>query len=112
MPLYPDAEAKVKDNLRIIAAGGRAAVVAIGVFTHQQWHNVNAIRRGFGLHEIEDREIVFIGRHLYASRARDGYTIQDMWAQIMAALADTSIVFAGPKMTALESTQGRTDTAT
>nr|WP_294502683.1 hypothetical protein [uncultured Rhodopila sp.] len=78
MPLYPDAETKVKANLRTIEAGGRAPLVAIGAFTEQQWDNINAVRRGLRLYEIESREIVFIGRHLYASRVKDGYTIDDI----------------------------------
>jgi hypothetical protein len=62
-----------------------------------------------GLQKIESREIVFIGRHFYASRAKDGYTIGDMWTQIKAALSAESVVFANPKMTALESPVGRAD---
>jgi hypothetical protein len=61
------------------------------------------------LQKIESREIVFIGRHFYASRAKDGYTIGDMWTQIKAALSAESVVFANPKMTALESPVGRAD---
>jgi hypothetical protein len=78
LPLYLDAEAKVKANLKTVAAGGRAGLVAIGTFTERQWNDINAVRRGLGLHEIESREIVFIGRHIYASRAKDGYTADDM----------------------------------
>jgi hypothetical protein len=109
LPLYPDAEAKVKANLDTIAAGGRAGLVAIGTFTERQWHDINAVRRGLGLHEIESREIVFIGRHIHASRAKDGYTVADMWAQIEAALSAEAVVFANPKMTALDSPRGRSD---
>jgi hypothetical protein len=87
LPLYLDAEAKVRANLETSAAGGRAALVAIGMFTERQWHDINAVRRGLGLHEIESREIVFIGRHFHASRSKDGYTIDDMWTQIEAALS-------------------------
>jgi hypothetical protein len=109
LPLYPDAEATVKTNLRTIEAGGRAPLVAIGEFTEKQWDDINAARRGLLLHEIESREIVFTGRHLYTSRAKDGYTIDDIWMQIEAALSSASVVFANPKMTALESTTGRPD---
>jgi hypothetical protein len=109
LPLYLDAEAKVTANLKTVAAGGRASLVAIGTFTERQWNDINAVRRGLGLHEIESREIVFIGRHIYASRAKDGYTVDDMWTQIEAALSAASVVFANPKMTALESPQGRPD---
>jgi hypothetical protein len=109
LPLYPDAEAKIRVNLRTIEAGGRGDLVAIGEFTERQWHDINAVRRGLGLHEIESREIVFIGRHLYTSRAKDGYTLDDIWAQIQAALSSASVMFVNPKMTALESPHGRPD---
>ena len=109
MPLYPDAEAKVKANLRTLEAGGRAVLVVIGAFTERQWNDINAVRRGLRLHEIESREIVFIGRHLYTSRAKDGYTVDDIWLQIEAALSAVSVVFANPKMTALENLTGRAD---
>ncbi len=109
MPLYPDAEARVKANLRTIEAGGRALLVAIGEFTERQWDDINAVRRGLRLHEIESREIVFIGRHLYVSRTKDGYTVDDMWTQIESALSSVSVVFANPKMTAMENPLGRPD---
>ena len=109
MSLYPDAEAKIRANLQTCEAGGKPALIAIGEFTEQQLHDINAVRRGLGLHEIESREIVFLGRHIYASRAKDGYTIADIVTQVGAALSVTSVVFANPKMTALESPQGRAD---
>jgi hypothetical protein len=109
LPLYPDAEAKVKINLQISATGGRAALIAIGTFTERQLQDINAVRRGLGLHEIDRQEIVFVGRHLYTSRAKDGYTVDDMWKQIEAAVSAASVVFASLKMTALESPQGRAD---
>jgi hypothetical protein len=109
LPLYPDAEAKIKANLRTAERGAKPTLVAIGTFTDRQWTDINAVRRGLGLHEIESKEIVFLGRHFYASRAKDGYTVDDMCTQINAALSDDSVAFANPKMTALESPQGRTD---
>ena len=62
-----------------------------------------------GLHEIESPEIVFIGRHIYASRSKDGYTIDDMVVQIESALSSASVVFANPKMTAMANPQARPD---
>jgi hypothetical protein len=109
LPLYPDAEGKVRANLRTLESGGRAMLVAIGTFTERQLDDINAVRRGLRLHEIKSREIVFIGRHLHASRAKDGYTLDDIWMQIEAALSSASVVFANPKMTALENPQGRAD---
>jgi metal-dependent amidase/aminoacylase/carboxypeptidase family protein len=109
LPVYADAEARVKANLRTIAAGGRAALVAIGAFTEQQWAAINAVRHDLGLHALEGREIVFIGRHLHASRAKDGYTVDDMWARIAAACSEVSEVHVNPRMTELRNPEGRAD---
>jgi hypothetical protein len=109
LPLYPNAKTLITANLQIIAAGGRAQLIALGTFTEQQFADLNAVRRGLGLHEMESREIVFIGRHIYASRNGDGYTIDDMVLQIESALSSASVVFASPKMTAMNNPQERSD---
>ena len=87
MPLYPDAKTRIVANLEVIAEGGRVALIAVGMFTEQQFADLNAVRRGLSLHEIESREIVFIGRHIYARRSKDGYTVEDMVLQIESALS-------------------------
>ena len=84
-------------------------MIAIGEFSEPQFSDLNAVRRGLGLHEIESREIVFIGRHIFVSRDRDGYTIDDMVLQIESALSSVSVVFANPKMTAMNNPQARAD---
>ncbi len=109
MPLYPDAKTQIIANLQVIATGGRASLIAIGVFTEQQFADLNAVRRGLGLHQIESLEIVFIGRHIYASRSEDGYTIDDMALQIESALSSDAVVFANAKMTAMNNTHARVD---
>jgi hypothetical protein len=81
----------------------------LGEFTEKQWDDINAARRGLRLHEIESREIVFTGRHLYNSRTKDGYTVDDIWLQIESALAAAAAVFVNPKMTAVENPHGRPD---
>jgi hypothetical protein len=67
------------------------------------------VRRGLGLHELVSREIVFIGRHIFTSRDKDGYTVEDMVVQIESALSSVSVVFANPKMTAMSNPQTRPD---
>ncbi len=109
LPLYPDARTRIIANLQIIAAGGRASLIAVGTFTEPQFNDLNAVRRGLGLHAIESREIVFIGRHIYVSRSKDGYTIDDMVLQIESALSAASVVFANPKMTAMNNPHPRAD---
>ncbi len=109
MPLYPNAKPQIIANLQIIVAGGRASLIAVGTFTEQQFNDLNAVRRGLGLHEIESQEIVFIGRHIYVSRSKDGYTINDMILQIESALSAAAVVFANPKMTAMNNPLARAD---
>ena len=60
MPLYPDAEAKIEANLRMIEAGNRAPLIAIGEFTDRQVAAIEAERRGPGLHEIANKESVLL----------------------------------------------------
>lgn len=109
MPLYADSKTKILTNLQVIASGGRASLVVIGEFTVQQLSDLNVVRRGLKLHEIESREIVFIGRHLYKSRSDDGYTIDDMTLQIESALSPNSIIFANRGMTAMNNPNSRKD---
>ncbi|UZE29322.1 hypothetical protein [Pseudomonas asplenii] len=110
MPLYDHAEYLIRANLNEIAAGGRVGAVAIGVLTDVQLEAINRQKESQGLPQLEDPEIVFLGKHAYQSRVvRDGYTIDDMVAQIGAALAETAIAVASAKMTAIKSTHLRQD---
>ena len=109
MPLYPDAEAKVKADLQAVGRGERAPLVAIGSFTERRLNDINAVRRGLGLTELGSPEVVYIGRHHHASRTTQGYTVEDMWLQARAALANTSVALANPRMTAMDSAAERDD---
>ncbi len=92
-----------------VAAGNRAPLIAIGAFTDRQVADIEVERRGLGLNEIADKEIVFIGRHLHTSRAKDGYTIGDILRQIESALAPGSIVIVNPKVTARQNPRTQDD---
>jgi hypothetical protein len=109
MPLYLNAEAIIKTNLQTIAAKGRPTLVVIGEFSDTQFDVINAGRLKLGLHEIASKEIVFIGRHVYASRTKDRYIIDDIWKQIESALSSMSVPVANSTMTALDSIHGRAD---
>ncbi|HCK4903943.1 TPA: hypothetical protein ONA18_002915 [Pseudomonas aeruginosa] len=110
MPLYKDAEYLIRANLNEIAQGNRVRAVAIGVLTVEQFEAINRQKESEGLPRLENPEIVFLGKHAYTSRVvRDGYTIDDMIAQIASALAETAMAVASPKMTAIKSTQPRED---
>ncbi|NWB48983.1 hypothetical protein [Pseudomonas gingeri] len=110
MPLYDNAEYLIRANLNEIAGGRRVQAVVIGTLTDVQFEAINRQKESQGLPQLENPEIVFLGRHAYESRVvRDGYTIDDMVVQIGFALAETAITVASPRMTAVKSTQLRQD---
>lgn len=93
----------------LIASGERAPVIEIGALTHAQFTIVNSARTALGLPEIRENAIVFLGRHLFNSRAADGYTIDDMIEQIESSLDENSVVLIQPRMTAMENPNRRAD---
>lgn len=110
MPLYINAEYLILANLNEIAQGRRARAVAIGTLTEEQFVAINRQKESDDLPRLEDKEIIFLGQHIYNSRVvRDGYTIDDIIKQITSAVAITAIAVASPKMTAIKSTQPRQD---
>lgn len=109
MPLHADSKPLIRINLQLIASGERAKVVSIGALTEEQHQAVNAHRAREGLPALGDPEILFLGRHLYNSRSADGYTIDDMIAQIDSALSADSEVVPTQKMTGLRNPVARED---
>lgn len=110
MPLYEHAEYLIRANLNEIAQGRRVRIVAIGFLTEVQFVAINLQKQSNGLPALENKEIVFLGQHAYNSRVvRDGYTIDDMVAQITSALAETALAVASPRMTSIKSTLLRQD---
>lgn len=92
VPLYDDALDRIRFNLTRIQAGERAPLTEIGYLTDLQFEQINISRAKFDLHLLEQNEIIITGRHLYNSRSRDGYTIDDIIDQIVSALSVNSIV--------------------
>lgn len=91
MPLNPDAEQLIRQNLETISKGQRAPMVTIGKLSKGQVKALNVLRERQNQPALESDEIVFIGRHVYQSRVgKDGYSIDDVVAQIASALQDTS----------------------
>lgn len=110
MPLSTDGITMIRTNLELIAQGERPLVVTIGFLTDEQHSEISAYRTRHGMPPLESAEVVFMGRHIHNSRVTgDGYTIDDVVAQIEAAMAPTSKVVVGQKMTALRSTVERAD---
>lgn len=109
MPLDPGALDAIRRNLALLAAGQRAPLIVIGRLTPRQHEEINVVRRGLGLPPLLDPEIVYIGRHHFESRSKDGYGIEDMLAQIAHALSEASVVFARARMTSVQNLTPRAD---
>ena len=84
-------------------------MLEIGALTHEQFVEVNQVRVELGLHEVRENGIVFLGRHLFNSRAADGYTIDDMLLQIASAMDAEAAVMVSHRMTALQNRRARQD---
>ena len=109
MPLDPGALEAIRRNLLLLAAGQRAPMIVIGRLTAQQHGEINVVRRGLCLPPLLDPEIVYIGRHHFESRSRDGYVPDDMLAQIRHGLSKDSVVFARARMTSIQNLTPRPD---
>ncbi|WP_165214231.1 hypothetical protein [Affinirhizobium pseudoryzae] len=107
--MYPGAERQIRGNLELLARGGRAPLISVGYFSARQFEDINFARLDADLHPLGQNEIVFIGRHLYVSPHRDGYSIDDMIEQIRHALAEEAIAIITAKMSCLRNLRGRQD---
>jgi hypothetical protein len=102
MPLYPNAEQLIRGNIAVIKRGQKPRAVLIGYLTDAQMNDINAYRRTRNWEPI-GKDIVFIGSHVYESRVvNDGYSEDDLIAQIKSALSDTCKYIRTPKMTVLQ----------
>ncbi len=110
MPLFEGIEGEIRAHLKHIAEGVRLRPMLIGQLTAAQHDAINVARTAHGLPGLELPEIVFLGRHLHQSRiVRDGYTIDDVIAQMTSALAESAVVHASSKMTTVRSIVVRVD---
>ncbi len=92
MPLNADAPELIRKHLEAIAAGERVPLITIGKLTDKQFADLNQRRRWRGLPDIEQNEIIFLGRHAYQRRVEvHGYTIDEVVTQIVSAMAETSV---------------------
>jgi hypothetical protein len=109
VPLYDDACERIRRQLEQIADGRRVEVIEIGHLTFQQHQHAREVRREAGLADVEQPTIVYVGRHHFASRARQGYTVQDMVHQIEACTDANAEVLLSRGMTILRSAILRPD---
>lgn len=92
MPLYDNALEIIRTNLEQLQNGERPRFVAIGKLTDEQLTTINQKQIEKGLPVVQCNEILYMGRHHYNSRTKDGYTIDDLIKQIESSLADSSII--------------------
>ncbi|WP_438752819.1 hypothetical protein [Pararhizobium sp. O133] len=109
LPLFDGAEERICEMLKQIEQGQRVQMCAIGNFTEAQFVEINRLRHGIGLHPLENNEVLFVGRHIYSSRSRDGYLISDIVMQISSALSPDSIPIISPRMTCIQNPDARSD---
>lgn len=77
----------IREHLERLGKGERVPMTIIGCFTEVQFAAINVSRAARDLHLLEQNEILFMGRHLHASRTKDGYHIEDIVTQIVSALS-------------------------
>lgn len=102
MPLYDNAERLIRGNLSVIKRGKKPDPVLVGYLTDVQLEAINVYRRSRGWEPIT-REVVFVGTHIYESRVlKDGYSEDDLIAQIRSAFSATCRYIPTSKMTVLQ----------
>src|SRR5882672_3620247 len=101
MPLVDGAENRIRKNLQYIRNGRRAHTVVIGRLTDAQLSEMNGERAERSFPPMK-ATVVFVGQHVYDSRIlEDGYSVDDVIAQITCAMSETSVFHANPKMNSL-----------
>lgn len=109
MPLYPTAERLIRGCFSVIKRGQNPRRVAIGKLTDEQLKKINENRVIRGWAPIV-AEVLFHGRHVYESRiVADGYTEDEVIAQIRSGMSDESEFRLTSKMTVLRNPRRRED---
>jgi hypothetical protein len=102
MPLYADEVKLIRGNIAVIKRGQKPRPVVIGYLTDKQLEDVNAFRRSRGW-EPMDQDVVFVGTHVYGSRVvQDGYSEDDLIAQIESGFSTSRKYIPTKKMTVLQ----------
>jgi hypothetical protein len=109
MPLDTTKIDAIREQLQRVANGERVRPIDIGQLTADQFAAINAYRSENGLPALESAVVCYVGRHHYASRHAQGYTIEDMIAQLESGLGAQSEVITGHSLTGLQNKVGRND---
>jgi len=92
MPLNADAHRRILENLEAIAQNKKVRPVPIGRLTEAQLAALQNEQTKRGFPVIEGGEVIFHGKHVYESRViRNGYSIEDVIAQITSAMDEVAI---------------------
>ncbi|HWR54679.1 MAG TPA: hypothetical protein VN428_26460 [Bryobacteraceae bacterium] len=109
MPLFDDARTLIRANLEALQRGNRVSLVVVGKLTDAQLEAINRERDAGGYPRI-DAEVVFLGQHIFKSRAlRDGYALEDIIDQIASAMDAASVARPTRWMTVVENPTPRAD---
>jgi hypothetical protein len=107
MPLADNAEKLIRKNLQYIRNGRKAHPVVIGTLTEIQLAKMNEERAGRKFPPMK-AAVVFVGKHIYDSRVlKDGYSVDDVVAQIISGMHESCEFHANPKMNSLVSSTPR-----
>jgi hypothetical protein len=109
MPLCENAEKGIRKNLQYIRNGRKAHPVVIGHLTDVQLGKMNEERAGRGFPAMGST-VLFVGQHVYNSRiTQDGYSVDDVIAQITSAMNEDSVFHVNPKMNSVVNAKARED---
>jgi hypothetical protein len=109
MPFGENAEKRIRKNLQYIKSGRKAHPVVIGHLTETQLAKMNQEREQRSFPAMTST-VIFVGQHVYDSRiVQDGYSVDDVIAQIASAMDENSVFHANPKMNSLVSANPRQD---
>ncbi|WP_204526586.1 hypothetical protein [Cronobacter sakazakii] len=108
VPLYDNAKPTLRAHIEAIQRGEKVPVIVIGELTEEQFNEIRKMQLEKELPLLESKEILYLGKHNYNSRTKDGYCIEDIILQIESALSPDSIVNA-TRGTILENPHPRID---
>lgn len=112
MPLYENVEEELREHIQKLFDSERPNILAIGKLTDEQLSAINVYRKAESLPELENEEVLYIGRHHYESRSNDGYNADDLFKQIEHGLSEDSEFKKNPRKphgTVLNNPNGRND---
>lgn len=109
-PLRPGGLKKAEQALIALSKGQHPSTSVIADLTPKQFSDLNAMRVERGLPTFKTPEVLYNGKHHFASRqSKDGATVQEMLAQLEASLDETALATKHNKSPFLQSQTERLD---